>query len=99
MADMREPLARHWNGKWGRIARRRVELDRTDDGYQVTAKEGDDEKGKQRVWVFPTEELARLRVDSLVEKTPGDPLSEGWREIPIDLIRRPASADQAAEQR
>lgn len=97
---MREPLARHWNGKWGRIARRRVELDHTDDGYQVTAKEGDDDTGKQRVWMLPTEPAARELVDSLVEKIPDDPLSEGWREIPVSLLRGGSSASEnATEQR
>jgi hypothetical protein len=82
-----EKLGRWWNGKWGRLARRRVALDRTADGYQVTAQEGTDEKGTERVWVLPDEATARRLIADLTEVTPDDPLSEGWREMPIELYR------------
>lgn len=93
-----EILGRWWNGKWGRIALRRVLLDRTDDGYRVTAREGpDDAPSSERVWMLPTEEQGRQLVDSLIEVDPADPLSARWKELPPGLFRH--RSEQAAEDR
>jgi len=89
---MSEPLGRWWNGKWGRIARRRVDLDRTDEGFQVTARDGDSD-GEARVWVLPDEETARRLVADLTEVDPADPLSAQWREMPLSLYQRPSELD------
>lgn len=80
---MDEQIGLWWNGKWGRMARRRVRLHRTDEGYRVTAIEGDDDGHEDRVWVLPTEDQARQLVADLTETEPGDPLSSSWRELPL----------------
>lgn len=81
-----EPLGRWWNGIWGRLARRDIWLGRQT-RWQVRARQGDSETGREMVWSFDNETDARAMVDRLMR-------AEGagtWQELPIPSLppRRP----------
>jgi len=79
-----------WNGRWGRIAQRRVRLyhepEAGEKPWRVEAQAGDSESPTQS-WRFACEPDALDWVDQLLDSDGGD----GWR--PITLPARPKPAD------
>jgi len=75
-----------WNGRWGRIAQRRVRLHHEPEveekPWRVEAQAGDSE-GPTQSWRFACEPDALDWVDQLLDSDGGD----GWR--PITLPARP----------
>ena len=62
-------VARWWNGRFGRLARRDVRLSETGGRWRVEVSEGGVE-GRSASWEYDTEAAARAQV----ERVPGD----GW---------------------
>lgn len=66
-------IAVWWNGLWGRLAARRIYLRRTEAGFEVEARAGEE----SRFWALPAEELALALVEDLKAGVPG----QQWRDM------------------
>jgi hypothetical protein len=74
-----EVVGRWWNGIWGRLARRDIWLTRQT-RWQVRARHGDSETGRELLWHYDSEAEARTMIDRLTRaEGPGT-----WRELPVD---------------
>lgn len=79
-------VVEQWNNrKWG-IARRKIDLLRTDTGWQVRGREGDHD-GREVVHYFDREEDARTMVEAMKQAVP--PQLANWAKV---TERQPPSA-------
>ncbi|WP_238018615.1 hypothetical protein KZZ52_49925 [Dactylosporangium sp. AC04546] len=69
-------VARWWNGRFGRLARRDVWLFESAGRWTVEALEGGVE-GRSASWEFNSEAAARTRVDELLV------VGDGWRSMRV----------------
>jgi hypothetical protein len=76
-------MGRWWNGCWGRMVRRDIWLIR-EVRWQVRARQGDSDTGREMSWDYAEDETAaRAMVERLLQADgPGD-----WRELPTDNRR------------
>jgi hypothetical protein len=86
-----EVVGRWWNGIWGRLARRDIWLARRTH-WQVRARQGDSESGRELLWQFDSEAEARAMVQRLIRA--GGPGS--WRELPVDRPTHRGGGEHAA---
>jgi hypothetical protein len=63
-----------WNGKWGRLARRDVEIHHEPESWTVEARQGGPE-GEASRWTAPTEAEARTIAQQLMQT------DERWRSM------------------
>lgn len=69
-------MGRWWNGKYGRLVRRDIWLSR-ETVWQVRARDGDAETGRELQWQFTSEEQARAMVERLKRADRPDE----WRDL------------------
>ena len=69
-----ELVKRWWNGRYGRIARRDIWLER-DTTWHVRARQGDGDS-PSKTWTFPDQAQADALVQQLLDTAPDD-----WKDI------------------
>lgn len=80
-ADKRRLVERHWNGNFGRLARRDIWLWEQDGRWTVEICVGGIDSGRLSEWSYDAESQARAMLRRCLE-TGGD----GWRELPTGRL-------------
>jgi hypothetical protein len=70
-----------WNGKWGRLARRDVEIHHEPESWTVQARQGGSE-GDGKRWAAATEDEARKMAEQLMRT------DERWRPMDYGLSEK-----------
>jgi hypothetical protein len=89
MLERVELVQRWWNGRFGRLARRDVWLER-DTTWRVRARQGDGDS-PIKTWTFDNRAQADALVHRLITAEPAD----GWKDI-TDVSARSPKRDQVA---